>query len=167
LLRRNAQPVWSEDGVTVYQAEGLQYDLPTGPAVPLDVQLSDRLRLSGYNFGLSPAGLRLVLFWQVLTPLEIDYTTFLHVRNSDGQTVAQVDTQPLAGEYPTSRWQAGETLVDELLLPLPADLPPDNYRLLLGLYRWDTLERLPVQNDASGENAIELETFTLTPSGIQ
>ena len=167
LLRRNAAPVWAEDGVTVFRAEGLQYDLPTAPDVPLNAQLADTLRLTGYSRELSPAGLRLVLFWDVLSSLPGDYTTFVHLRNSAGQTVAQLDAQPLAGDYPTSRWQPGETVIDELLLPLPSDLPPNNYRLLLGMYRWDTLERLPVQNDTSDENALELETFTLTVSGVE
>ena len=31
------------------------------------------------------------------------------------------------------------------------------YRVLAGLYRWDTLERLPVTDDTTGENAVELE----------
>jgi hypothetical protein len=51
--------------------------------------------------------------------------------------------------------------VDSILVPLPANLPAGTYRLLVGLYRWDTLERLPVLNDASGENAVELERMTL------
>jgi hypothetical protein len=40
-------------------------------------------------------------------------------------------------------------------------LPPGDYRLLVGLYRWDTLERLAVVNDATGENAIELERLVV------
>jgi hypothetical protein len=54
-------------------------------------------------------------------------------------------------------------IVDEITIPLPANLPPDTYRLLLGLYRWDTLERLPVINDNTGENAIELEWLEIQP----
>jgi hypothetical protein len=55
----------------------------------------------------------------------------------------------------------GEMVVDSILVPLPAKLPAGTYRLLVGLYRWDTLERLPVMNDTSGENAVELERMTL------
>jgi hypothetical protein len=161
LLHRNAPPVWSEGGVTVYRAEGLQVDLPTEPAVSLEAQLADNLWLTGFTRELSPAGVRLTLFWQVLAPLDADYTTFVHLRNDSNQTVAQADAQPLAGAYPTSRWQPGETVIDELLLPLPTDLPPGDYRLLLGLYRWDTLARLPVKNDRTGENAIQLEALQI------
>jgi hypothetical protein len=46
------------------------------------------------------------------------------------------------GEYPTDWWEAGETIADEHALDLRA-LPPGRYRLLIGMYRLDTGERLP------------------------
>jgi hypothetical protein len=115
----------------------------------------------GYTRRLTPQGVELYLFWQVMAPLSTDYTLFVHLRNNTGEIVVQVDVQPLHGQYPTSRWRVGELVVDEVTLPLPDHLPPDVYRLLVGLYRWDTLERLPVVNDTSGENAIELEIIEL------
>jgi hypothetical protein len=91
-----------------------------------------------------------------MSPIPTDYTVFLHLRNADGQTVAQKDALSLDGAYPTSRWQPGETVIDPFSLPLPPDLPPGRYTLWAGLYRLDTLERLPVANDTSGENAVRL-----------
>jgi 4-amino-4-deoxy-L-arabinose transferase-like glycosyltransferase len=163
VMRQNTRAVWQEDGVTVYRADGLIHDTPTEPDVSMDVLLADKLKLVGYTRQMSPAGVRLILFWQVLSPPEADYTTFVHVRNSAGTTVAQIDVQPLGGEYPTSRWKAGELIPDEILLPIPPDLPADTYQLLVGLYRWDTLERLPVTDDKSGENAILLESIEIQP----
>ena len=49
-------------------------------------------------------------------------------------------TRPLAGGW-------AKTVMDEITVSLPADLPPGEYHLLVGLYRWDTLERLPVIDD--------------------
>jgi hypothetical protein len=157
LLAYNAQKVWEEDGVMVFKVEGLIKDLPTQPDISIEAQLADNLKLIGYNREFLPNQIRLTLFWQVLMPLAEDYTLFVHVRNQANQTVAQADVRPLAGQYPTTRWKTGEQIVDEITIPLPANLPPDTYRLLLGFYRWDTLERLPVMNDTTGENAIELE----------
>jgi hypothetical protein len=161
LMRYNMTRVWEEDGVTVFAAEGLVRDIPTEPDIPLEVVLEQKVKLIGYSREIMPEQVRLVLFWQVLANLSTDYTTFVHIRNQAGETIAQVDIQPMSGEYPTSRWRVGETVTDEIKVPLPTDLPSGNYHLLLGLYRWDTLERLGVANDSTGENAIELETLTV------
>lgn len=163
LLRQNTEMIWNEDGVMVFRADGLVHDVPAQPDIPLDMQLGGKLKLAGYSRQISPEGLHLILFWEVLSVLGADYTTFVHVRDSSGNTVAQADIQPLAGTYPTSRWQPGEIVTDEILLPLPPDLPPGTYRLLVGMYRWDTLQRLPVRNDPSGENAILLESIKIQP----
>ena len=159
LVRHNTTNVWHQNGIFVFRGEGLIYDLPTKPDLAVDVQLDDRVKLVGYSRTLSPTEIQLTLFWQALAPLPEDYTTFVHVRNQTGDTVAQIDVQPLAGEYPTSRWKAGEIVVDQIAVPLPPDLSAGSYRLLLGLYQWDTLERLEVANDQSGESAIELEVI--------
>ncbi len=161
LMRYNTPQVWAEDGVMVFQGRGLRQDIPTEPEVLLDIQLADKIKLAGYSRYISPAGVRLVLFWQVLSALSEDYTIFAHIRNQAGDTVAQVDVQPLEGEYPTSRWRVGETVVADLVVPIPTEIPSGDYRLLVGLYRWDTLERMTVVNDMSGENAIELELLTV------
>jgi hypothetical protein len=50
---------------------------------------------------------------------------------------------------------------DVVWLDLPAALPVGEYRLLVGMYRVDTMERLPVVGDASGENAIDLGVVSI------
>jgi hypothetical protein len=160
-MRYNMTKVWEEDGVLVFAGTGLSRDIPTEPEIPVGAVLADKLELVGYSRTFSPAEMRLVLFWRVLNDLTADYTNFVHIRNQAGETVAQVDVRPLAGEYPTSRWRVGEQVVDEIVVPLPAELPPGDYRLLAGLYRLDTMERLAVVGDVSGENAIELELLTV------
>ena len=107
------------------------------------------------------SNLQLTLFWQPLVPLSTDYTRFVHLRNESGATVAQGDGRPLDGAYPTSRWQPDELVIDPITLPLPDDLPPGQYSLFTGLYQLDTLARLPVIDDATGENAIFLGEVTL------
>jgi hypothetical protein len=99
---------------------------------------------------------RLTLYWQALAPLPHDYTVFVHLRRPGGQTVAQADHRPLGNLYPTSLWPPGEIIRESSDLPLPADLPPGPYELWAGMYLLETGERLPVQDDASGENAVRL-----------
>ncbi len=161
VMRYNMARIWEEDGVMVFAGEGLVRDIPTEPDIPVGAVLEDKVRLMGYSREFAPGQLQLVLFWQSLAELSANYTTFVHIRNQDGETIAQVDVQPMSGEYPTSRWRVGETVVDEITVPLPAELPSGAYHLLLGLYRWDTLERLAVVNDTTGENAVELEVLAV------
>jgi hypothetical protein len=84
----------------------------------------------------------------------MDYTTFVHLTNSAGELVAQQDQPPLKGAYPTSLWDPGEIIADELALPLPAELPPGRYELLVGLYDPLSGQRLPVPDSA--ENTVRL-----------
>jgi hypothetical protein len=48
---------------------------------------------------------------------------------------ASDDGPPLNGYLPTSTWLPGKPARDDRSIPLPRDLPPGRYTLLLGLYR--------------------------------
>jgi len=115
---------------------------PPSPATPLSVRFGDQLSLAGYTLDADA----LTLFWQSAGQLPADYTVFIQAWDGDKQ-VAGFDSPPVGGDYPTSLWQAGETIVDRHALDT-SQLPPGHYRLLAGLYRLDTGERLP----AAGPN---------------
>lgn len=76
----------------------------------------------------------LTLYWTVDKTMAQDYTVFVHIVDSKGAKLAQRDTGPRSGTYPTSQWQAGDVVVDEAGLDLPADIAPGNYMLRVGLY---------------------------------
>jgi hypothetical protein len=135
----------------------------------------DRLQLLGFQSGAgelrsafsplhSPARLRdgqallLNLYWQPLQPLPYDYAVFLHLQNTQGQTVAQRDTVIRASDYPTSDWQVGELAIDLADLAVPSGLPPGQYQLEMGVYRMETGERLPLRDTPA--NALVLTTVT-------
>jgi hypothetical protein len=160
------EQVWADDNALVYRTRSDRSPLPTTPAVNINATFGDSIRLLGYTLdppkpNTPDTELKLTLFWQPLTNIATDYTTFLHLRNGDGINIAQRDSQPLNGAYPTSRWQPGETIIDPITLPLFDGLPRGAYPLVAGLYRLDTLERLPVTNDTSGENAVMLGEVVL------
>jgi uncharacterized membrane protein len=108
------------------------------------------IRLAGVAAptGPWPAGqpLPFTLHWQASQPLTIDLTTFAHLLDSQGQTVAQLDWIPQdpLGYLPTSAWQPGRIVTDRQTLPLPNDLPPGSYRLVVGWYYPVTGDRLPL-----------------------
>jgi hypothetical protein len=84
------------------------------------------------------------LYWRALAASEVDYTLFVHVYDAAGNRVAQRDLPPRFEDYPTSRWQPGELVIDRADLALPA-LPPGDYRLELGLYDAASGTALPVE----------------------
>jgi hypothetical protein len=106
------------------------------------VRFGDSISLVGYDLNHD-----LTLYWQAAGRPPIDYTVFIQVWDGDEQ-VAGFDGQPVGGDYPTSWWEAGETIVDVHRIDLGEDglneaLRTGRYRLLVGLYRLDTGERLP------------------------
>jgi hypothetical protein len=135
------------------------------PERPMQVEFARPVRFLGYTFdaqNVSPGDrLPLVLYWRALATLDTDYTVFVHLRDMNNVTQASADHQPYDGVVPTTRWRAGAVVKDVVWLDLPADLPPGEYRLLVGMYRVDTLERLPVMEDTSGENAVDLGTVQI------
>jgi hypothetical protein len=147
-------------GIFILRSKADPQPLALEPAQPLEVNFGNLVRLTGYTVEpdqpASDVPLRLTLYWQALTRLPHDYTVFLHLRRPNGDTVAQADHRPLDNLYPTSLWPAGETIRESSYLSLPADLSPGDYELWVGLYLLETGERLPLQNDASGKNALLL-----------
>ena len=89
----------------------------------------------------------LALAWQPIQLPHSDYVTFVHLVAPDGTLVKQYDRAPLQGVAPTTLWREYDILLDTYDLDIPADLPPGDYRLLVGLYDLSTLTRLPVQMD--------------------
>ena len=89
---------------------------------------------------ISPT-LVLTVTWQAVEPVAVDYTTFVHLLDADGDRVTQRDSQPCSGECPTSTWQPGTIVVDRYELALGAESPPGPYTLDLGLYLLESGER--------------------------
>ena len=126
------------------------------PAHPLDITLGGVISLRGYDLVPGDEELLVRLYWESLGPTETDYTVFVHLRNQTpfgdvpaGELMAQLDRPPLAGAYPTSLWAPGEIIRDEIILPLPADLPAAKYTILVGLYDFASGARLPVAAKSS------------------
>lgn len=113
---------------------------------PLYYNLGDQMALVGYEMegGEFNVGcLGLTLYWQALANMGEDYTAFIHLVDEEGQMLAQDDSQPRNGFYPTSFWDEGEIVEDEHSVCYPLDLQPGNYDLMVGVYLLETMQRLP------------------------
>jgi hypothetical protein len=129
------------------------------PQHPLNKNFGDQITLLGFNLTdvdgnpledviRNTQHVILTLFWQADTIPSADYTVFVHLLDSEGNLAAQFDSPPVAGAYPTSLWDPHEIIADERLLN---NLAPGRYILLVGLYRADTGERLPIEGSGDGE----------------
>lgn len=90
------------------------------------------------------ATLNVTLRWRAVQRMAQPYTVFLHLADATGRPVAQHDSQPRGGAFPTTWWAAGETVVDDVQMPIPPGVPAGNYQLLVGVYQQPSLQRLQV-----------------------
>lgn len=56
--------------------------------------------------------LRVRLRWRASAALAEDYTVFVHYLR-DGERLAQADSRPAGGRYPTTAWRPGDVVVDD------------------------------------------------------
>ena len=50
--------------------------------------------------------------------------------------------------FDSAQWRAGDRFVTFHPLPLPADLPPGDYRAAVALYTWPDIVRAPLADGA-------------------
>ncbi len=143
------------------------------PQVAAEVRFGPALHLRGYDLeNPAPAPgepLTLRFYWQAETPPQGDYSLFVHLAPPDDRSpAAQWDGPPARLERPTPSWDApSETLISQsVTLSLPPELPPGEYRVLIGLYDYQTGARLPVTVDGAvgqvlPDDTLHLLTITL------
>lgn len=94
------------------------------PQHPLDAvfaRAGERLiELEGMDSQVSEGRRALTLHWRCLKLPDRDYTLFIHVLDADGKIIYQQDAQPVQGAYPTSMWDAGESILDQHVIDWPA-----------------------------------------------
>jgi 4-amino-4-deoxy-L-arabinose transferase-like glycosyltransferase len=127
----------------------------TTPPVPMPAlayKLGDSLKITGATFpqsattpGQIPIGVR----FQADAQLNEDDVIFFHLLDSQGNLVAQSDAAALADNWTTSALIPGVPFDLSRVLDVPDGLVPGNYRLVMGAYRYPSLERLPAA-DAEG-----------------
>jgi hypothetical protein len=145
---------WVVDGKEIMLGKALA---EAKPMIPVSAQFGDQVILLGLDWTPSetPADRHayLSLYWQTLKPFNQNFKIFVQGRDATGQTVISADHEVFDGLLPTQAWPTGRILKDTLRLPISGDTPAGQYTFYVGLYDPATLERLPVTNDSSGENA--------------
>ncbi len=89
------------------------------------------IQLRGTDVERSGDGRLIVrLYWEMLAETAVSYTRFVHLSHEGEPPIAQNDGLPMQNSYPTSQWQAGEIVTDEVTLPAH-----DGYALTTGFYQ--------------------------------
>jgi hypothetical protein len=114
------------------------------------VQIARDTKLLGYALDRQQASagqsLLLTLWWQALAASGDERSVLVHLLDAQGNPVVQADGAPARGGWPTSLWQSNNLILDTRSIDLPADLPAGQYTLAIGMYRWPSLERLPMSD---------------------
>ncbi len=128
---------------------------------PLDHRFGDQIALMGYDLdrpAIRPGNsVRLRLYWRALRSPEADYTIFAQVRDAANRIVAQKDSPPQGGAYPTTFWDAGEVVTDDRVIEIPADTEPGKYPIKIGLYLPAGGARLKVDGGPTDEVTLPVE----------
>jgi hypothetical protein len=103
------------ESVTQYSVFSLQlYSTPlefASQMTPLNARLG-AATLSGYRLDRNKDRVRVLLYWHPAQKIEASYQVFVHLADATGQVVAQSESVPAEGTYPTTTWQANELIVD-------------------------------------------------------
>lgn len=117
--------------------------LPIAP----DAVAGGRFRLVGA--GLSPVANRLAvtLLWECLNTTASDYVICVHVEQPEFP-MSTGDGPAAGGYYPTYSWRVGDWIVDEHVVELPRPFDPAQDRVVVGMYQFPSLQRLPMADRA-------------------
>jgi hypothetical protein len=125
-------------------------------------ELGGKIRLLSYQLDTSrvEAGgkVSLTLYWQALREMDESYTVFTHLIDEANQTWGQKDNLPASGTFPTSEWREGEVVEDSYVIPVQTDAPQGTYRIKVGMYDPQTMQRLPV---LGGEGQVQGDSVLL------
>lgn len=120
-----------ESDARLARLKGGRPAVTAGAFTPAGATFGGAIRLEGYVLNSDGVTLQ----WVCLTPVDRDFTVFVHALDAQGKVTAQSDAQPF--HYPTSLWDPGEVVVDRHVIPAAP-----NTMLEVGLYDLASGQRL-------------------------
>jgi hypothetical protein len=136
------------------------------PEHALGDRLGEAIVLVGYDVQPEQAAygpgdmVNLSLQWRATATPPADYTVGIDVVGAGPTLIEQHDSGPVAGFWPTSAWEPGLPVRDNVAFVLPDDLAPGTYEVWALMYD-SAVQRLPVTGpggEALGDHVV-LFTF--------
>jgi hypothetical protein len=132
----------------------------------LQANFGDQFRLIGFDSDemelASGQTIDLTLYWQAQVQPSLNYSVLAQLVDT-GRNIYGAQDNLHPGQFPTSQWPPWGYVADPHRVPVPPGTPPGDYALVVGLYRPDTWQRLPIltpQLDAWGD-VVSLGTVTV------
>ncbi|MCS7285815.1 MAG: glycosyltransferase family 39 protein [Anaerolineae bacterium] len=123
---------------------------PAEPVAPPELPRRLRVNFSGMvelrGTGEIPEKLKVgealqfKVLWRSLSSSLPDLIVFAQLLDKDGNPVVIREAMPADNLYPTSRWEKGEFVLEEIKFYVPGEIPSGRYPLILGLLKADTRE---------------------------
>ncbi len=130
-------------GQPLGQVELRNFKAPQSLTPLQNLTFGRQVAVAAFAMTPNPDYIGVTLAWQARQAHLPDYTVFVQLLNAaTGERAAGVDAQPRQGQWPTSRWVNGEVVTDEYLVAVPPDFKPGVYKVIVGLYRPETGQRL-------------------------
>ncbi|RLC82563.1 MAG: hypothetical protein DRI61_01955 [Chloroflexi bacterium] len=112
-----------------------------------EVNFGDVAVLRGYGTGVTGEGdLFVVLDWEAGHKPFQGYSATVQAFDAEGRMLAQVDRPPLVEPF-TQCWRPGARVRDIRVLKLSSAKPGDVARVGVAIYKWPSLEHLPIFTD--------------------
>jgi 4-amino-4-deoxy-L-arabinose transferase-like glycosyltransferase len=137
---------------------------------PINAQFDTLATLRGYELSsqtVQPGDeLTIKLYWEVTGQPPGNYLLFVHLIDENGLMIAQRDTHPGLGNFPSSQWRVGNRFVDTIRLHMPETMiAPDEATLSIGLYAPGAYRLGITTADGTGMgDALPLTTISLQPA---
>jgi 4-amino-4-deoxy-L-arabinose transferase-like glycosyltransferase len=164
-----AQEVTDRTGgvaLQIYHLDTAQMELARDiePLHPLGVNLGDEIDLIGYDLPQTVSAgesVDLVVCWRVRRGGhgDVNYAFFAHLLDAKGVRWAQDDPTG----FPSHSWGAGDLVIQFFNLVAPADMPPGQYHIDLGVYAQGSGQRLA---RVEGNGQLGSDAFTLHPFAV-
>jgi hypothetical protein len=117
----------------------------------------DAFELLGYTIDAADAAkrnLEVTLFFHALKPMSEDFTFSLKVRDANDRVWGQEDKWAGDNSYETTRWSAGDVVVEKFYPGLNACAPAGEYRISVEAYNPKTMQAFAL-TETQG-NSVEL-----------
>ncbi len=162
------EPIYSNTVTFGAISQDIVLNRPESATIPPDAETAnatfgDHILLKNFQVARDENTLDLTLYWEATTPPAENYQIFVHVIGSDGNVVAQSDSAPYDGRYPTSQWNPFAIIADHRVIQFEQPLADGDYTVWVGLYRLPEIQRLPIQaENARIENdSLLIDQFTI------
>lgn len=121
---------------------------------PASFNFGDKLLLRGYDLPQAASRNQLLpvtVYWEGLAPMDIRYRAFVHLVDSQEVRWGQQDDDP-ACRLLTTDIRPGQRASRQFRVPIDPATPPGEYKLILGVYQPETMERLAIWDNLASQS---------------